>query len=114
MEVKFWNVVKIWSQKPHVVNKRLVGVSVIGCWKFTSDFPSWEAIIEKFQNVAQTEELEVLSVIKNFGWEKAEPWKVEGYQSSECQVSLRKCLPKQPRRFSNELELEFLGVYIVC
>lgn len=113
MEEKLWNVVKIWSQKPHVVNKRLVGVSVIGCWKFESNFSSWESIVEKFQNLKNNQE-EALNVIEKFGWERTEPWKSDSYESSECIVSLRKCLPKQPRRFSSELELEFLGVYLVC
>lgn len=115
MEDKLWEVVKIWSQKTHVVNKRLVGVSVIGCWKFTSEFSSWESIVEKFEIVAQNEsESEVLKVINGFEWLKAEPWKLDTVQASECVVSLRKCLPKQPHRFSSELELEILGMYLNC
>ena len=106
----FWKTVKIWSTKQHVVNKRLAGVTVVSSWKLPSSWPSWIDLVEKN---AKMKELNQEEAVQDIEWEKAAQWTAEETQrdSSSCLVSLRKCLPKQPRRYQPVFELEFIGVY---
>nr|CAG4650235.1 EOG090X07W1 [Sida crystallina] len=110
----FWKTVKLWSQKAHVVNKRLVGIVPVTCWKLESTYESWadfvSSILEHFINVGTEEE--IVGVADDLQWSKSHIWTEElasgVRESSNCYVSLRKCLPKQPRRHSTVYELELI------
>lgn len=107
----FWKTVKIWSQKTHVVNKHLAGVAVIASWKLSSCCSSWIDIIEKNSGLKGLQEEEFHQAVGQLGWETEEPWmEKECPDLSACYVSLRKCLPKQSRRYEPVFEVEFIGV----
>lgn len=110
MAGKFWKTIRIWSQKPHVVNKRLAGVATVASWKCVSEFPSWENIIEIHQDLKGCSESEICEKFKVAeNWLSANNWITEEHEGSECYASLRRCLPKQPNRHRPVLELEFIG-----
>ena len=113
MDENFWKTVRIWSQKPHVVNKRLIGVATLASWKFVSSFSCWQDIVDKNAQLIGLNEDQVLEAISQMEWEKSGCWANEelSMNPSHCLVSLRKCLPKQPRRHQPVFELEFIGVF---
>lgn len=113
MTEKFWGTIKVWSQKPHVVNKRLAGVASVANWKCVSDFSSWEEIVEKHVGLIGLDELDIVKGMKELMWEKAEHWTIEEHEENTCLASLRKCLPKQTRRHQSLFELEVIGVYLI-
>lgn len=113
MAEKFWNSLKVWSQKPHVVNKRLAGVASVASWKCVSQFSSWENIVEKHLEIIGLNEQEIMEKFNGSIWSKAEHWAGEEHLDNTCFVSLRKCLPKQPHRYQSVFELEFMGVYFI-
>jgi hypothetical protein len=108
----FWKSVRIWSQKPHVVNKRLIGVATLASWKYVSNSSSWKEIVDTTVQLTSLNEHQVVEAISQMEWVKSESWASEDLtlDSSYCFVSLRKCLPKQPRRHQPVHELEFIGV----
>lgn len=108
---KYWGTLKVWSQKPHVVNKRLAGVANIASWKCVSNFHSWENIVETYLELLGLDEIEISSAMHRLGWSPTEHWTVDKRKENECYVSLRKCLPKQPNRHQPVLELEFIGAF---
>ena len=112
MADNFWKTVKIWSQKSHVVNKRLIGVATLASWKLVSNFSSWQQIVEKKAQLVGLSDHQITEAISKMDWEKSECWAIEelNMDSPFCFVSLRKCLPKQPRRHQPVFELEFIGV----
>ena len=113
MEDNFWKTVRIWSQKPHVVNKRLAGVVTLFSWKFPSKFTSWVDMVEKTCEINGQSEEKIKEAIEGWNWEAGNLWTDDfpHHDSSLCYVSLRKCLPKQPHRFQPVYEVEFIGVY---
>ena len=112
---EFWGTIKVWSQKPHVVNKRLAGVASVASWKCVSEFSSWEQIVDKHVELIGQDELGIMREMKKLMWEKAEHWTVEEQEENVCFASLRKCLPKQARRHQSLFELEIIGVYtFIC
>lgn len=114
MAGKFWKTVKIWSQKPHVVNKRLSGVVSVSSWKCVSEFQSWQSIVEDFkEELIDLDENGICRLFNAKGnWTKTEEnWTLEDPNGDECYVSIRKCLPKQPNRYQPMLEIEFIGKF---
>ena len=113
----FWKTVKLWSQKTHVVNKRLVGVAPIASWsKISQDCSLWTDLVHfsrKHFNLSSEDE--IMKEIENFQWQKCPIWTEDlSYNQvcSNCHLSLRKCLPKQPKRHQPTYELEFIGIII--
>ena len=111
---EFWGTIKVWSQKPHVVNKRLAGVASVASWKCVSGFSSWEEIVDKHAVLIGSDELGIMKGMNELMWEKADHWTVEDQKENTMFfASLRKCLPKQTRRHQSLFELEVVGVYKV-
>jgi hypothetical protein len=110
MAERFWNTLKVWSQKPHVVNKRLSGVASIANWKCVSQFLSWQDIIEKHLVLIGLDEVEIEKKMDGMKWSKAQHWSIEEHEENTCLASIRKCLPKQKSRHQTILELEIIGV----
>lgn len=112
MAESFWSSIKVWSEKPHVVNKRLAGVAVVTSWRCPSSFLSWEEIVQKHLDLVGLEEQEIIKAINEMMWTtNAEPWFSEKYDQETSWASLRKCLPKQCHRHQPLFELEIIGVY---
>ena len=113
MAERFWNTLKVWSQKPHVVNKRLSGVASIANWKCVSNFLSWEAIIETHLKLIGLDEVELAKQMNDMKWNKTEHWSIEEHkeESNLCIASIRKCLPKQNSRHQTIYEFEVIGVF---
>jgi len=113
MNSNFWKAIKIWSQKPHVVNKRLAGVTVASSWKSPSSFTSFSDVVEKTAELNKVATERVADVITELKWEKESVWTDElpmNQDSNDCYLSLRKCIPKQPNRYQPVYELEFIGM----
>ena len=113
MNQNFWKAIKIWRQKPHVVNKRLAGVTVISSWKLPSSFTSFNDVVEKTIELNRFSADEVANAITNWNWENESVWTDElsmNQDFNDCFLSLRKCIPKQPQRYQPVYELEFIGV----
>jgi len=111
MNSNFWKAIKIWSQKPHVVNKRLAGVTVASSWKSPSSFTSFSDVVEKTAELNKVATERVADVITELKWEKESVWTDElpmNQDSNDCYLSLRKCIPKQPNRYQPVYELEFI------
>nr|CAG4642587.1 EOG090X07W1 [Evadne anonyx] len=107
----FWKAIKIWSQKPHVVNKRLAGVTVVSSWKLPSSFTSFNHVVEKTAELNSVDVERVADVLTGWSWEKENVWTDElpmNQDSNDCFLSLRKCIPKQPHRYQPVYELEFM------
>ncbi|XP_046447800.1 probable tRNA (uracil-O(2)-)-methyltransferase isoform X1 [Daphnia pulex] len=114
MAERFWNTLKVWSQKPHVVNKRLSGVASIANWKCVSQFLSWQEIIEKHLVLIGLDEIELEKKMDGMKWSKSEHWSIEEHQENTCLASIRKCLPKQKSRHQTILELEIIDFKLKC
>lgn len=110
MAERFWNTLKVWSQKPHVVNKRLTGVASVATWECVSSFLSWEDIVEKHLELIGLSEVEIEVRMNARLWSKSEHWTVENHEENTCFASVRRCLPKQTRRHQTLLELEIIGL----
>ena len=112
MSENFWKAIKIWSQKPHVVNKRLAGVTVVHSWKSPAYFTSFKHLLEKTAELNGFDVERVAATITSWSWEKENVWTDEfpHQESDVCFLSLRKCIPKQPHRYQPVYELEFIGV----
>lgn len=112
-EDSFWRAIKIWSQKTHVVNKRLTGVAVTHSWTLPSSQSSWLDIVEANSTNFRGLDLEkILKGVELLEWQASTiSWTDEVViDPLSCYVSLRKCIPKQPRRYEPLYELEFIGV----
>ena len=105
----FWKTIKIWSQKQHVVNKRLVGISVLHNWKCPSAFSSRKNVFDLAASLRGLSENEIIKHAQHLEWQEDSHWTFIDPSSNSCLVSLRKCLPKQPQRYNPVLELEVIG-----
>ncbi|KAI9562599.1 hypothetical protein GHT06_010053 [Daphnia sinensis] len=114
MAETFWSALKVWSQKPHVVNKRLTGVASVAHWKCTSLFSSWEEIVEKHLELTGLNEVEIEEQMNSHLWSKSEHWTVGNCEENTCFASVRRCLPKQTRRHLTVLELEIIDFKLKC
>nr|CAG4643282.1 EOG090X07W1 [Ilyocryptus agilis] len=111
----FWKAVRIWSKKPHVVNKRVASSVVINSWTLVSSSSTWTEAIEKYLLFSDLDEEEATGIIGTFNWEKAPLWTdSDKIFDDTCCVSLRKLLPKQPHRHKAAFELEFIDFKLKC
>ena len=72
-----------------------------------------ERLSHKHFNLSSEDE--IVKEIENFQWQKCPIWTEDlSYNrvSSNCHLSLRKCLPKQPKRHQPTYELEFIGIQV--
>ncbi|XP_023230797.1 probable tRNA (uracil-O(2)-)-methyltransferase isoform X1 [Centruroides sculpturatus] len=115
-ETGFWEALRVWIERPHIVNRRLMGVDICNTWtvevdsKERSDECVSDSVYESLRQECLTPDLNVRVILQKryvLSSCQVDIWEENG-NNSGLFIQTRQLLPKQPSKFQIQQEIVIL------
>lgn len=115
-EKGFWEAIRVWIERPHIVNRRLMGVDICSNWLIEIDREKYvnivsDSLYKLLREDYTIQDLDVKIILQNYytlrECNQADVWEENG-NISELFIQTRRLLPKQPNKFKIQKEIIIL------